>query len=62
MNWKETQRKHFISGLSRALDVGSTYARAEVHQGSFASDKKAMASDWKSIGRDLKTARRKINE
>lgn len=48
----------FLIGLARTLDVGATLSRVSYNEApsSEAADAVAMASDWATVGEDIRSA------
>jgi hypothetical protein len=52
MKLPQNRLSAFLDGISRVLDVGVTRKRLTLNQ----SDREALASDWKAVGDDIRTA------
>lgn len=54
----------FIDGFARALDIGATrsphFARHLREYTGMESDARALAHDWKMVGKDLRVAEKKL--
>ncbi|GIK61087.1 MAG: hypothetical protein HND39_01330 [Ignavibacteriota bacterium] len=49
-------RPSFIEGIARILDLGSTLNEYNYSESEEEADARALASDWKAIGNDIKVA------
>jgi hypothetical protein len=47
-------KKKFVEGMARVLDLGATLAISPSLETN--ADKKALASDWRAIGEELRQA------
>ncbi|MEW6490360.1 MAG: hypothetical protein AB1578_20925 [Thermodesulfobacteriota bacterium] len=46
----------FLEGAARTLDLGATFDQFNAHPSPAVSDGRALAEDWKAVGRDLEAA------
>lgn len=49
-------RPSFIEGIARILDLGVTLNEYNYSESEEEADARALASDWKAIGNDIKVA------
>ncbi len=46
----------FLSGVARAVDLGATFTQYNISPNGAIADERALRSDWKVVGQDLKKA------
>ncbi len=46
----------FLTGYARALDVAGTFDSYNVSNSEYEADARALANDWKIVGRQLREA------
>jgi hypothetical protein len=50
----------YLSGAARLVDLGGVFDKYNQSQNEQQADGRAMASDWFSVGNDLRTAMRRM--
>lgn len=51
----------FISGAARLVDLGGVFDKYNRSQTEMQADSRALASDWSSVGNDLRDALQRMN-
>ena len=46
----------FLEGLARAIDIGDTLTEYNTSENGAEADARALASDWKAVGNDMRPA------
>lgn len=54
-------KNDFLVGLGSVLNIKGSYFKYNTSKSSQAADKKALASDWRMVGQDIRTATKKFN-
>ena len=55
-------RPSFLSGFARSLDLGGLFDSYNQSSKAATADRKALASDWRAVGADLRHAMKSVKK